>query len=145
MPVKTVKVTSTLDNTFRIESDVRGHKVVVDQPEAAGGANGGPTPLEYLFVSIAGCIGSMARIMAMQKRLPVRGMTISVEGDVNTDGLLGKATEDRIGFTALRVTANIDADMTLEEKQAFLAAVDSRCPVSENLEHGVPIAFDVVG
>jgi putative redox protein len=133
MAVKTVKVESTLDSKFKIESTVSGHSVIVDQPAAAGGTAAGPTPLEYLFVALAGCIGSIGRIVAMQKQLPVRGMKITAEGDLNVDGLLGKPTDDPVGFSEIRVTAEIDADMSAEEKDAFIHEVDARCPVSWNL------------
>jgi uncharacterized OsmC-like protein len=133
MAVKTVKIESKLDSKFKIESTVSGHQIVVDQPAAAGGSGAGPTPLEYLFVSLAGCIGTIGRIVAMQKRLDVRGMTVSVEGDLNVDGLLGKPSDDPVGFSEIRVHADIDADMSAEEKEAFIHEADARCPVSWNL------------
>jgi len=135
MAVKTIKVESTLDSKFKIESDIRGHAIVVDQPVAAGGDDRGPTPLEFLFVSLAGCLGSIGRIVAMQRKLDVRGMTISVEGDLNVDGLLGKPSDDPVGFKEIRVGVNVDAEMTSQEKEAFVHEVDARCPVSWNLLH----------
>ena len=131
MAVKTVKVESKLDSKFKIESAVSGHQVIVDQPAAMGGTGAGPTPLEYLFVALAGCIGSIGRIIAMQKQLALNGMTISVEGELDTDGLLGK--DAPIGFSEIRVSVDVDADMTAEEKAAFVHEVDERCPVSWNL------------
>ena len=133
MAMKTVKVESRLDSKFKLESTVSGHSIVVDQPVAAGGAGAGPTPLEYLFVSLAGCIGSVGRIVAMQKRIALTGMTITVEGDLNVDGLLGKKTDDPVGFQEIRVTVDVEAEMSAEEKAAFIHEVDARCPVSWNL------------
>ena len=144
MVVKTVKVESVLDAKFKIESDIHGHKVIIDQPANAGGAGAGPTPLEYLMVSLAGCIGTIARIVAMQKRIALRGMKITAEGDINTDGLLGKPTDDPVGFKEFRILAEIDADMTAEEKDAFIHEVDERCPVSFNLLNGAPLKISAV-
>ncbi len=144
MAVKTVKIESKLDSKFKIESDIRGHAIVVDQPASAGGTDAGPTPLEYLMVSLAGCVGSIGRIVAMQKQLAIRGMTISVEGDINVDGLLGKPTEDPVGFTEFRILADIDADMTAEEKDAFIHAVDARCPVSWNLLNASKVTVSAI-
>ena len=144
MAVKIVKVESTLDSKFKISSTVSGHSIVVDQPAAAGGTGAGPTPLEYLFVSLAGCIGSVGRIVAMQKQLSLRGMKISVEGDINVDGLLGKPTRDPVGFTEIRVTADIDSDMSAEEKDAFIHEVDERCPVSWNLLNASNVTVSAV-
>ena len=133
MAVKTVKVQSVLDEKFKLVSQINGHEITVDQPAAAGGGNAGPTPLEYLMVSLAGCIGSIGRIVAMQKRLDIQGMTISVEGDLDVDGLLGKATDNPVGFSEIRIVAEIDSAMSAEEKEAFIHEVDARCPVSWNL------------
>ncbi len=144
MAVKTVKVESKLDSKFKIESDVRGHIITVDQPAADGGSNAGPTPLEYLFVALAGCIGSIGRIVAMQKQLPVRGMTISVEGDLNVDGLLGKGADIPVGFSEIRVSVDIDADMTAEAKEAYVHEMDARCPVSWNLLNASSVKISAV-
>ena len=139
MAEKTVTVESTLGSKFVIESDIRGHKVVIDQPANAGGSDAGPSPLEYLFASLAGCIGTIGRIVAMQKRLELRGMKITVSGPIDTDGLLGKSSDVRVGFTGITISVDVDADMTDEEKETFIHEVDARCPVSENLLNATPI------
>lgn len=140
MAKKTVVVESTLNEKFVIESDIRGHQVIIDQPTNAGGSDAGPTPLEMLFASLAGCIGSIGRIVAMQKRIALRGMRIKVEGSLDTDGLLGKPIDGRIGFEGIIVSVDVDADMSAEEKEAFIHEVDRRCPVSENLINATPVS-----
>lgn len=139
MPKKTVTIESRLNEKFVIESDIRGHKVVIDQPANAGGTDTGVTPLELVFASLAGCIGTIGRIVAMQKRIALRGMSIKVEGELDTDGLLGKPIDGRIGFEGITITVDVDADMSDEEKDAFLHEVDRRCPVSENLMNATPV------
>ena len=143
MALKTVTVESKLGDKFVIESDIRGHKVVIDQPANAGGTDTGVTPLELMFASLAGCIGSIGRIVAMQKRIELRGMNIKVEGPLDTDGLLGKPIDGRVGFEGITVTVDVDADMTDEEKVAFIHEVDARCPVSENLLNGTPVSVQL--
>lgn len=139
MAKKTVVVESTLNEKFVIESDIRGHRIIIDQPTHAGGNDTGPTPLELLFASLAGCIGSIGRIVAMQKRIELRGLRIKVEGTLDTDGLLGKPIDGRVGFEGITVSVDVDADMSAEEKEAFIHAVDRRCPVSENLMNATPV------
>ncbi|MBN2685832.1 MAG: OsmC family protein [Pontiellaceae bacterium] len=140
MAKKTVVVESTLNEKFVIESDIRGHQVVIDQPANAGGSDTGPTPLELLFASLAGCIGSIGRIVAMQQRIALRGMRIKVEGALDTDGLLGKPIDGRIGFEGITISVDVDADMSEAEKEAFIHEVDRRCPVSENLMNATPVS-----
>lgn len=141
MPQKTVVVESKLNEKLVIESDIRGHKVVIDQPANAGGGDTGPTPLELLFASLAGCIGTIGRIVAMQQRIALRGMAIKVEGPLDTDGLLGKPIDGRIGFEGISITVDVDADMSDAEKEAFIHEVDARCPVSENLLNATPVSI----
>ncbi|NNJ71372.1 MAG: OsmC family protein [Kiritimatiellales bacterium] len=141
MPKKTVTIESRLNDKFVIESDVRGHRIVIDQPTSGGGGDTGPSPLELLFASLAGCIGTIARLIAMQRRIELRGMDIKVSGELDTDGLLGKPIDGRMGFESFTITVDVDADMTDEEKDAFIHEVDSRCPVSENLLHATPVTI----
>jgi uncharacterized OsmC-like protein len=44
-----------LENTRLVTENGRGHKVICDLPEAAGGTNQGPTPFELALMSLAGC------------------------------------------------------------------------------------------
>ena len=141
--MKTVEVEAKLGERFVIESQVRGHKLFVDQPAAAGGQDFGPTPLEYLFLSMGGCVGSIGRIVANQKRIPLRGMRVTVSGALDTNTLMGKATENRAGFTGIIVKVEVDADLSQEEKQQFLEEIDRRCPVSDNLQNLTRVSFEL--
>lgn len=139
MPKKTVTIESKLNEKFVIETDVRGHKIIMDQPVNVAGTDTGATSLELVLVSLAGCIGTIGRIVAMQQRIALRGMEIKVEGELDTDGLLGKPVDGRIGFEGITVSVNVDADLTDAEKEAFIHEVDRRCPISENLLNATPI------
>ena len=93
--------------------------MVIDQPKAAGGNDEGPSPLEYFLFSLGGCVASIARIVAKQQKIALRGIDVTVEADLNTAGLMGKPTDDRVGFQRFHISADIDADMAPEEKTGF--------------------------
>ncbi len=141
MPAKTVSIKGIQRDRFRMEIAAGNHTLVVDQPGPMGGDDGGPNPLEYELVSLAGCIGAIGRIIANQRKMDVRGFAVEIQGDMDTDALLGMKTDQRAGFRSIRVTVDIDADMTEEEKRAFLMEIDSRCPVSDNLARGTELSF----
>lgn len=141
--MKTVSVEAKLGEKFKVEVKAGNHTLYVDQPQAGGGADAGPNPMEYLFTSLAGCIATVARIIAMQKRIKLNGMDMKIEGVFDTEILLGKSKENRPGITGINVTLNIDSDMTKEEKKAFVEEIDSRCPVSDNIENATPVKFEV--
>ena len=141
--MKTVSIEAKLGEKFKVEVKAGNHTLYVDQPQAGGGADEGPNPIEYLFTSLAGCIATAARIIAIQKRIKLNGMDIKIEGVFDTEIILGKSKENRPGLTGINVTLNIDAEMTKEEKKAFVEEIDSRCPVSDNIENATPVKFEV--
>ena len=143
MPNKIVSVDATLMEGYKIEVRSRQHVSIVDQPPAGGGTDAGPTPLEYLFVSLAGCFGTIGQIIVKQRRLPVRKIEVHVEGDLDTDVLMGKRDDIRAGFSGIRVTVKLDADMTQEEKEQFVHEIDARCPISDNIINLTPVEFAV--
>ena len=143
MATKTVSITAAQKSGFTIETNARDHTLLIDQPTNSGGADAGPTPLEYLFFSLAGCVVTIGHIIAKQERLPVRNISVRVEGELDTDVLMGKRADLRAGFSSIRVFTTIDADMTLEEKQELLEKIDKRCPISDNIINNTPVQLVV--
>ncbi len=141
--IKTVTVEAQQINGYKIETKAGNHTLFIDQPAAAGGSDTGPTPLEYLFLSLAGCIITTGYVIAKQRSLPVRSISVKVDGDLDLDYFIGKTKEGRAGFTSIRVHTVIDADMTIQEKEQFLREIDSRCPISDNLAHVSSLEFSV--
>jgi len=142
--MKTIGVEAKLDEKFKIEVKAGERVMIVDQPKASGGTDAGATPPEYLFAALAGCIGTVARIVAMQKRIPLKGMDMKVEGAFDLETSLGKSKENRAGFTGIKVMLHIDADMTRQEKEDFIQEVESRCPVSDNLAYATPVVIEIL-
>ncbi len=139
MPVKKYTARSVMGGGFRTECTVDGdHVLIIDQPMPMGGDEGA-NPLSYQLVALAGCLSAIARIVASQKKLPLSGLEVSVEADIDTDFLLGQSTSGRAGFTSISAKVEVQADMTREEKQAFLDEVDRRCPISDVLMAGTSV------
>lgn len=145
MPAKKVQVEVIQGSKFKTECKAGRHTLLIDQPVAGGGADEGPTPLDYQLFSLGGCIAAIGRIIAGQRKLAVRGFRISLEGTLNSDGLLGKPAQDRVGFSAIRAAVKIDADLSLEEKKALLHDIDRRCPISDNLQNSTPVSVELAG
>ena len=141
--MKTVSIEAKLGEKFKVEIKAGNHTLYVDQPQAGGGADEGPNPIEYLFTSLAGCIATAARIIAIQKRIKLNGMDMKIEGVFDTEIILGKSKENRPGVTGITVTLNIDSEMTKEEKKAFVEEIESRCPVSDNIENATPVKIEI--
>lgn len=137
--MKTFRVEAKQVDRFQVEAVSGEHKIVIDQPKASGGNGAGPCPVEYVLAGFAACILNVAYVVACERKIELRNLTVRVEGDLNPAKFMGKPTEDRAGFQNIRLITNIDADMTLEEKENFLRAVEARCPVSDNLAFETPV------
>jgi len=132
MAISTMKISAEMGASFATQINC-SHPFVIDQPKMAGGNDEGPNPLEIFLSSLPACICAIGRIIANQRRIDLRGITVNIEGDIDKDFLLGKTTEGRAGFTELRTFVDIDADMTIGEKEAFLKDIAKRCPVADNI------------
>lgn len=141
--ISTVKVRGEWQGGYRTDVQGGGHELIIDQPESGGGKDEGPNPLAVFLYALAGCLGTISAIIAKQERIELRGVDVAIEGDIDKAFLMGKTEEGRAGFNEIRVSVNIDADMTAEEKQSFLERVDARCPISDNMMNNTKIVFDV--
>lgn len=136
MAMKTISARGQMQAGMSIEVECGEHRLVMDQPVHAGGQGLGPTPLDVVMAAVAGCFGTLGRFIAHQQKIELRGMRFEIEADYDPDGLLGRRDDVRPGFQALRVTVDIDADLSREEKQQFLESIERRCPLADNLING---------
>jgi len=143
--MKTVKVTATGPEGWVVTTKSGEHTALIDQPEALGGTNSGPSPLDYVFVALGGCLVTIAKIVAGQKKINLRSVDVEVSGDINLAVLRGQEKDTRAGFQNINAKVTVDADLTLEEKKAFIEEVDKRCPVSDNLMNTTSVNVEVVG
>lgn len=140
---KTVKTQSDWVKGMQVDAQASGHEVIMDQPEDMGGKNAGVNPLELLLISMGGCLGTVAAIVAKQERVTLNQFSVAVEGDYDVNFLMGKDEGGQGGFLEIRVTVKIDADLNDEEKQAFFDKVESRCPVTNSILNKTKAIFQV--
>ena len=143
MPHKTISVYTELGAGTKIDCKAGRHSFLIDQPKAGGGDDLGPTPLEYFLAALGGCVASIARIVARQKKIALNSLKIPTSGDINTDVLLGTNTEQRAGFQSITLRVVIDAELSEQQKVEFLNEVERRCPISENTLNATEVKLEV--
>lgn len=143
--MKTISVQGNMGNGFAIEMTCGNHSVFIDQPRAAFGTDTGPSPLELVLAALGGCLGTIARFVAHQRKIELRGMRFAIEADYDPAGLLGRDKSVRPGFEDVRLHVEIDADMSREEKWEFLEEVERRCPLVDNLLNGTRLHTELAG
>ena len=144
MATKKVYVEMKQGSGFKTECRVGKHIIVIDQPTAGGGTDMGPTPLDYQMITLGGCVAAIGRIIAKERHLAIRGFEISVEGELDTDRLLGKPSDKRVGFGVITARVKMDSDLSSVEQEELLREIDERCPISENLKIATPVNIILV-
>ncbi len=140
--LKTVRVTSTLEEGFKVVTKARKHVIIQDLPEFAGGKDAGPLPPELLLASLAGCIGIVARFHSGKFGIEIKGMEIEVEGDYDPRGFAGQDVKP--GFQEIRVKVTVDApDASEEDLKKLMEFVEKHCPIEDTLVDTTKVVINV--
>lgn len=144
MPNKTVSVQANItDQSYEVSLKTRHFTLKIDQPEPSG-RDSAPTPLDFFLFSLGACTCTVGKIIAEQKKIDLKSIDVKIDGEINTDFLLGKTKEGRAGFYNIKVHTQIDAPMSKEEKEEFLKEIDKRCPLSDNIQEISSVSFVLV-
>jgi len=128
-------VSGESDGESKFIASARDHELVMGDPESMGGDDAGAMPIEYLLAAWSGCLNATVRAVAPDFDLDVEGVEVEVAGEFDPRKHLGRAEDPRAGYQGVEATVDVDFaddvdDDTLGE---FTAAVEERCPVSDNL------------
>lgn len=115
-----------------VEARYRGHTVLTDQPERAGGRDSAPTPFDLFLASIATCAGYYALEFCRQRGIPTDELGVSLEPVRDPE-------RKRVGTVRLRVT--LPPEFPEKYQRAILRAID-QCSVKRHIVE--PPAFEVI-
>lgn len=113
--------------------------MVVDEPERLGGTNEGPNPLEYELASLAGCINVTGHLVAREMGFSITSLSMDLKASLNPARFMGRSQDERAGFKEITVAISIATDADQTTLDAWCAAVEDRCPVSDNLSNGTSL------
>ena len=137
--VKSREVTNRI-----VESYVRGHKVLADQPKNFGADDLAPTPPEYLAVAYSTCVVSTLRFVAMLDKLDIKNIEVQVEGEVDFSKAMGLDTTKRAGLFGLNVKISFESTMTKSEQQAFVDKAMERGAVLDNVRNKTQVLYEII-
>ncbi len=111
------------------EHPARSHSLDTDHPEIFASEDNGMTPIEAVLGGLAGCLTAGVASVATNRGIQLRSVSATVEGDMDMQGILGIDADVRNGFSAIRVSFDIDADATDDEIKALVAQSQKRSAV----------------
>lgn len=98
---------------------MRQHTLAVDEPDANGGEDLGPTPHEVYDSALGACKALTLVWYARRKNLPLEDVQVSVERD---------DSEERAGVYRLKVVLALGGPLSDEQRQELLRVAE-KCPV----------------
>jgi len=115
----------------------------VDTGEATFVIGKDVNPVEYFLGSILGCLNSTATMVARDMGIDVDELDLRIESGVNYATYRGEDSDDRPGLQGVEVTMSVAAAADEAELREWLAAVEERCPVTDNVANGTGVAVDL--
>lgn len=96
---------------------------------ATGGDGRAACSGDMLLEALVGCAGVTLRAVATAMDVPLRGGTITAEGDLDFRGTLGIDKETPVGFKAIRLRFDLDTDATAEQVAKLVQLTERYCVV----------------
>lgn len=104
----------------------------------------GPSPLEYLLAGYAGCINAVGKLVAQEQGITLKSLQVEVSGTLSLDKYQGKISYERAGFKSIQVVVKPTSTASLEELKTWIEAVESRCPIQDNLINPTPVELTLL-
>ena len=105
-----------LPNGLQVETNARGFKILMDEPEELGGTNAGMNPVEAILCALGACQTIVASAFAPAHDFTFEEFHVELEGDLDPDGFMGLADVRKAKIHALRgpwVRFPVVAQMTI--------------------------------
>ncbi|MFV3077084.1 OsmC family protein [Niveispirillum fermenti] len=108
-------------------------------------ATGGPGSFacsgDMLLEALVACAGVTLKAVATALGLNVAGGTVRAEGDLDFRGTLGVAKDAPVGFKDIRLSFDLQGDLTDEQRATLLKLTERYCVIYQTLKN--PPSFQV--
>jgi putative redox protein len=122
-----------LENVRLETNNGRGHKVICDLSEAAGGTNAGPTPLELAVMALAGCGVIIYADVCKNSKIEPGKIEVNVEAD---------KTANSPTLSGVTMKVNIDSPARKGLVEAAWRRTEANCPVMFVYKEAVPVKVE---
>jgi putative redox protein len=133
-----VTVRETREGRLQQEIRVGTHRLIADEPVAAGGGDTGPNPYDLLLASLGACTAMTLRLYAERKALPLEEVTVRLQhAKIHAaDCEYCETKEGKID----RIERSIRLEGSLDPAQrARLMEIADKCPVHRTLTSEIDI------
>ena len=140
--VRTLKCRTVAQRKFRHLNFIRDLDAhIVDEPPGLLGEDTAPNPSEAALAGLGTCISVGIHANAVARKIKLESLELELEADINITSVwgVGDTSPKPVGFTAVRVTAHMEADAPREALEDLLAHVLKWSPVTGTFTAPVPV------
>jgi uncharacterized OsmC-like protein len=106
---------------------------------ATGGSGLQACSGDMLLEALVACAGVTLNAVATALGLSLRGARVRAEGDLDFRGTLGVAKDAPVGFRDIRLTFDLDGELSDEERANLIRLTERYCVVYQTLRQPPPI------
>jgi uncharacterized OsmC-like protein len=143
---QTIKITAKkLPTGMQVSADMDGHTLLFDHAKDHGGDGQGPSPGVVMAAALGACQTMMIHTFAQKNNTQLRGFSIDVEADFDSDALK-EGSNIRPGALEIRYRIHFNTDEPREKLENLLKLLESNCPVGDTIGNGTRLisqGFDV--
>jgi len=133
-----VVVRETRDSKFQQSISVGPHRLVADEPVAAGGEDTGPGPYDFLLAGLGACTSMTMRLYADRKSLPLERTTVTLRhSKIHAQDCAECETKEGMLDQIERVIA-MEGELDAEQRKKLMEIAD-KCPVHRTLTSEIRI------
>jgi uncharacterized OsmC-like protein len=100
---------------------------------ASGGDGSFACSGDMLLQALVACAGVTLRSVATNRGIVIRGGTVKAEGDLDFRGTMAVDRDAPVGFSAIRLSFELDTTARPEDVDALLKATERYCVVYQTL------------
>jgi uncharacterized OsmC-like protein len=117
--------------TCRIETGLG--RVEAGLHPATGGDGAAACSGDMLLEALAACAGVTLKAVATAMSIPLRHATVHAEGDLDFRGTLGVDKQAPVGFTAIRMTFELESTAPPEQLAKLVQLTERYCVIFQTL------------
>jgi uncharacterized OsmC-like protein len=125
------------------ESRTSSFTIDAGEPNILLGHDEGANPAEALLHALAGCLTTSIVYVAAARKVPLTRIESRLEGDMDVRGALGISDDVRNGFSAIRVSFEVEGDAPEEKLREVIERAKARSAVYDMVSNGVPTTVEM--
>jgi len=137
----TLRAQASLDEGVSCSVETGRELVRAGLHPATGGSGDLVCSGDMLLQALVACAGVTLRAVATALDVPVRGGSVTAEGDLDFRGTLAVDREAPVGFSTIRVRFDLDGDASPEQREKLLSLTERYCVVLQTLRRGTEVVL----